>query len=282
MLEDFDGKVAVVTGAASGVGLAAAKALAKVGATVALLDVRKLPLEEAAAEVRALGARVLAIPTDVSRATAVESAARQVESMFGSVHFLMNNAAVFMRGVNMVDAPDRAWEWIFGVNLYGVIHTVRSFVARMRRQRVQGHVVNTSSLAGLVVGNRESGAYSATKFALIAYSEALEYDLRDSGIGVSVAMPGAINTQFYEHSAEQRGSLAGPNRFSTTPADIASGMAPEEVVQRVLAGVAAGQFFIATHPETRPLVEQRHERLMAAYDFAAAQFGGGERTPPSS
>lgn len=274
-MQDFAGKTAVVTGAASGVGLAAAKAFAQAGMSVALLDVRAAELEAAAHQVRALGGRVLAVPTDVSNGESVEAAAATVEREFGAVHLLMNNAAVFMRGVRMDEAPDEAWNWILGVNLYGVIHGVQSFVPRMKAHGQGGHVVNTASISGLVVGDRESGAYSATKFAVIAFSEALEHDLKGAGIGVSVVIPGGVSTDFYPNSAQSRGGLAGPNAYAETPPDIAAGMKPEEVARRMLEGVRAGQFFIPTHPQTRAVVEARHARLMAAYDFAESRFGGG-------
>ncbi len=274
-MQDFAGKTAVVTGAASGVGLAAAKAFAQAGMSVALLDVRAAELEAAAHQVRALGGRVLAVPTDVSNGESVEAAAATVEREFGAVHLLMNNAAVFMRGVRMDEAPDEAWNWILGVNLYGVIHGVQSFVPRMKAHGQGGHVVNTASISGLVVGDRESGAYSATKFAVIAFSEALEHDLKGAGIGVSVVIPGGVSTDFYPNSALSRGGLAGPNAYAETPPDIAAGMKPEEVARRMLEGVRAGQFFIPTHPQTRAVVEARHARLMAAYDFAESRFGGG-------
>ncbi len=271
-METFENRTAVVTGAASGIGRASAKAFAQLGMSVALLDIRAPELAAVVNEIRALGARAIGVTTDVSETESVEAAALQVEHTFGRVHLVMNNAAVFLRGLRMDVAPDAAWEWIVGVNLYGVIRVVRSFLPLIRAHGQDGHVINTASISGLVVGDRESGAYSATKFAVIAFSEALEHDLKGTGIGVSVLIAGAVSTDFYVNSARSRGSIGGPNRYAETPPDIAAGMKPEEVVRRMLEGVRAGQFFIPTHPETRPAVEARHARLMAAYAFAEDRF----------
>ena len=123
-------------------------------------------------------------------------------------------------------------------------------------------------MAGLHVGNRQTGAYAASKFAVVALSEALEKDLAGTNIGVSVLTPAAVATNIYANSAGLRGTVGGPNRFAQTPPDIAAGLAPDEVGERVLDGIRAGQFFLITHPETRTWVTDRHARLMAAYDFA--------------
>jgi NAD(P)-dependent dehydrogenase (short-subunit alcohol dehydrogenase family) len=189
-MQAFENRTAVVTGAASGIGLASAKAFAQLGMSVALLDIRVPELAAAVNDIRASGARAIGVTTDVSETESVEAAALQVEHTFGRVHLVMNNAAVFLRGLRMDVAPDAAWEWIVGVNLYGVIRVVRSFLPLIRAHGQDGHVINTASISGLVVGDRESGAYSATKFAVIAFSEALEHDLKGTGIGVSVVIPG--------------------------------------------------------------------------------------------
>src|SRR5262245_39810243 len=267
-MQDFAGKVAVITGAASGIGLGCARAFARAGMKVALCDLRAEPLKAAVANVRALGGEAIGIATDVSKKESVDAAAEQVVHAFGKIHVAMNNAGVVLRGLPMTDVPDEGWNWVLGVNLYGVIHGIQSFVPRIRAHGEGGHVINTASMAGLHVGNRQTGVYSASKFAVVALTEALEKDLAGTNIGVSVLTPAAVATDIYEHSAGLRGAIGGPNPFATTPADIAAGLAPDDVGARVLAGIRAGQFYLITHPDTRPWVAERYRRMMAAYDFA--------------
>jgi NAD(P)-dependent dehydrogenase (short-subunit alcohol dehydrogenase family) len=180
----------------------------------------------------------------------------------------MNNAAVFLRGGEIAEFEDDVWRWLLGVNLFGPIHCVRSFLPYIREHGRGGHIVSTSSISGFVVRDRKNGAYAATKSALVSYSEALQFDLKDEGITVSVVLPGAVASDFYLTSAEHRGKLGGKNYYPTTPADTAAGMTPAEVAARIVEGVRDERFFIATHAGTRPMVESRHAELMAAYDAA--------------
>jgi NAD(P)-dependent dehydrogenase (short-subunit alcohol dehydrogenase family) len=187
----------------------------------------------------------------------------------------MNNAAVFLRGGEIAELEDDVWRWLLGVNLFGPIHCIRSFLPYIREHGRGGHIVNTASISGFVVRDRKNGAYAATKSALVSFSEALRFDLEDSGIGVSVVLPGAVASDFYLTSAEHRGELGGPNLYPTTPPDTAAGMQPAEVAARIVDGVRGNRFFIATHPATRPMIESRHAELMAAHDAAAAWPGSG-------
>ncbi len=270
-MKDFADRVAVVTGAASGIGFETARRFAGLGMRVALLDARREAVEAAAGALREDGAAAIALAVDVAEEHAVQDAARHIIAELGGVDLLMNNAAVFLRGGEISAIGDEIWRWLLGVNLLGPIHCVRSFLPCIREQGRGGHIVNTSSISGFVVRDRQNGAYAATKSALVSYSEALRFDLRDTGIGVSVVLPGAVASDFYVTSAEHRGDLGGPNLFPTTPADTAAGMPPAEVAARIVDGIQDGRFFIATHEDTRPMVESRHEELMAAYD-AAARF----------
>jgi NAD(P)-dependent dehydrogenase (short-subunit alcohol dehydrogenase family) len=275
-MQDFSGRVAVITGAASGIGLGCARTFARAGMKVALCDLRANALAAAVENVHALGSEAIGIPTDVSKKESVEQAAEQVIRAFGKIHIAMNNAGVVLRGLPMTDITDEGWNWVLGVNLYGVIHGIQSFVPRIRAHGEGGQVINTASMAGLHVGNRQTGAYAASKFAVVALSEALEKDLVGTDIGVSVLTPAAVATDIYVNSAGLRGALGGPNRFAQTPADIAAGLTPDDVGARVLDGIQAGQFFLITHPETRAWVTERHQRLMAAYDFAEQREAKGK------
>lgn len=266
-MKEFKGKVAAVTGAASGIGLACAEAFARAGMSVALMDNRAAELEGAVERVRTLGGSAIGIVTDVSDEKAVEAAAAEIERTFGKVNLIMNNAAVFIRGHPIAEVKDDVWDWLLKVNLYGTLHGIRSFVPRMRANGEPGRVVNTASISGLYVSERLNSVYAASKFAIVAVSEGLGHDLKGSNIGVSVVAPGAVSSDFYVTSAQHRGSLGGPNLFPTTPPDTAAGMTPAEVARRVLAGIAADQFYIPTHVATRKFVQARTDRIMAGYDF---------------
>lgn len=268
-MQDFTNRVAVVTGAASGIGFETARRFAALGVGVALLDKRAPEVEAAAAMLRATGADALGLAVDVADERAVADAAKSIVAEFGRVDLLMNNAAVFLRGGEIASYGDDVWRWLIEVNLLGPVHCVRSFLPLIRAHGRGGHIVNTSSISGFVVRDRQNGIYAATKSALVSYSEALLFDLEGTGIGVSVVLPGGVASEFYEHSAAHRGTLGGPNLYPTTPPDTAAGMTPAEVAARIVEGVRANRFFIATHANTRPMVEERHAELMAAYDAAA-------------
>lgn len=268
-MKDLRDRVAVITGAASGIGFETARAFAARGMRVALLDIRPDEVAASAEAIRRDGAEATGFTVDVSDEQSVADAADRVIGGLGTVDLLMNNAAVFARGGEIAEIDDDLWRWLLGVNLLGPIHCVRSFLPHLRKHGRGGHIVNTSSISGFVVRDRQNGAYAATKAALVSYSEALRFDLEGSGVGVSVVLPGAVASDFYVTSAAHRGDLGGPNLFPTTPPDTAAGMRPAEVAARIVAGVLENRFFIATHTATRPMVEARHAELMAAYDAAA-------------
>lgn len=271
-MKQFQGKTAVITGGASGIGLATAKVLLQEGMQVVLIDNRREALDKAFAHLEGGHGKVLTLNLDIRDPVAVEQAARDARNKFGTIHLLMNNAAVFIRGHGVADVEDDVWEWLFDVNLYGTLHCIRSFLPMIRHNQEEGHIVNTCSISGLVVRDRKNGIYASSKYALIGMSEALAFDLADTNIGVSVLLPGSVASDFYITSAEHRGDLGGTNLFPTTPEDTAKGMTPDEVARRLLDGIRHDRFYIPTHPENRAMVEQKHERLMAAYD-AAASFG---------
>src|SRR5262245_31178398 len=157
---------------------------------VVLCDIRGDRLDTALAEVRALGARAIAVVTDVSDRAAVERAAREAQGTFGAIHVVCNNAGVTMHGKSVADLTPSEWDWVIGINLYGVIHGVQTFLPLIRSHGDEGHIVNTASIAGFQVWpGRRSGAYATTKYAAVALSESLAQDLADTPIGVSVLAP---------------------------------------------------------------------------------------------
>ena len=267
-MKEFDNKVAVITGAASGIGLATAKVLADEGMHLVLLDNRPDELTQAQRELTGKGVNVLGIETDVSDANAVDSAAKKVISELGTIHCLVNNAAVFYRGSAIADVDEDVWNWLLNVNLHGTLNCIRAFLPLILAHGEEGHVVTTASISGFIVRDRKNGVYATSKFALVGLSEALVHDLKNTPVNVSVVLPAAVSSDFYLSSAQHRGDLGGPNLFAETPEDTANGMSPDEVAARLLDGVRENRFYIATHPSTRDMLNEKHSELMAAYDAA--------------
>jgi NAD(P)-dependent dehydrogenase (short-subunit alcohol dehydrogenase family) len=265
MLADLNGRTAVVTGAASGIGLGLARRCVERGMNVVMLDVEAGALERAAADVAAPH-RVLSAVVDVTDAASVAQAAATAAERFGAVHLLCNNAGVSITGPiwQMTEADAR---WLIEVNLVGVINGLRAFLPAMIERGEPGHVVNTASLAGLV---SMSGAslYSATKAAVVALSEALSFDLDDAGapIGVSVLCPGLVNTRIYRSERNRPEALAdsggAPTLGDAVGQVFARGDDPLDVADRVLAAVAAGDFYVLTNEAGRVDIEARMTALV--------------------
>ena len=268
------GKGAIVTGAAGGIGLGIARTLARHGVDVVMADIDATALASAQKEVAALGVRAFARRLDVSDRDAVSQAAAEFKALLGKVHLVFNNAGVEIGGRSLAEVSDSEWDWIFAVNVFGVINGMRHFVPLIRAHAEGGHVVNTASIGGFQV-NREYrlGPYSATKAAVVALTEALAQDMEDTGIGVSVLCPAAVNTRIAESERNR------PARFGGSPAGaqsnqqreqlraaLASGMSPDEVGERMLRGMRNGDFYIFTHDEPKPWLEQRFGRILSAFD----------------
>jgi NAD(P)-dependent dehydrogenase (short-subunit alcohol dehydrogenase family) len=274
-MKELAGKVAYVTGAANGIGLGIARALAKEGVHVALADIEREGIERAAHAVEALGVRTLALPLDVSDRAAVENAARQVESYFGRVHICVNNAGVSLQRGPAYEIAPTQWDWLLGVNLFGAVNGVRAFLPLIKRHGEEGHIVNTASIAGLQVHPvLRNGSYSMTKYAVVAFSEALEAELQGSRIGVSVLCPALVTTTMNASSRRRPERFGGP--FTEDRVDVAAlvsdqqvAWTPDEVGDRVVHAMRNAEFFIFTHGVMRAGVERRHQRIMEAFDDLA-------------
>ena len=209
-MKEFKDKVAVITGAASGIGLGIARRAAKEGMKVVVADIEKEALEKTREELKASGTDVISVVIDVSKAENIEKLAKKTIDAFGEVHLLCNNAGVA--------APGALWEcivsdysWVLGVNLWGVIHGIRTFIPIMLQQDNECHIVNTSSMAGLFPGDPANGIYSITKQAVVALSESLRaiFAQNESKIGVSVLCPGIVNTNIVDSERNRPAEFCG-------------------------------------------------------------------------
>ncbi len=259
-------RVAVITGAASGIGRGLAERFAAEGMAVVLADIEEEPLAKLETDLRAKDANVLAIQTDVSNANDVENLAGQSYDTYGAVHILCNNAGVVCsRPIWEHTIAD--WEWVLGVNLWGVIHGVRAFVPRMLSQETECHIVNTASILGLVRSPGE-GIYKVSKHAVVSLSETLadELALKGSQIQVHVLCPGWVRTGILDSSRNRPDSKSHHNRNMTdnrnVRAEMKAGMSPAEVADHVYNAIQNGIFYIHTHPEHKAWVQARMEDIL--------------------
>jgi len=271
------GRVAVVTGAASGIGLGLCERFAAEGMSVVMADVEEPALSEAAAKLGAEGAHVLAVRTDVSSAEQVEALRDDAVRAFGAVHVLCNNAGVGGPHGPLWRTSPGDWEWVLRVNLGGVINGVRVFVPLLAGQDA-AHIVNTASVFGVFAG--ALGPYGISKHAIVALSETLYFQLRSEAptVGVSVLCPGAVRTRFGS-SARNRpawaGSAPAPTAAERASADQfdrlleAAGADPSDVAAAVVDGIRSGRFYILTSTNRNEAIRRRGEEIVAGGPPAA-------------
>jgi NAD(P)-dependent dehydrogenase (short-subunit alcohol dehydrogenase family) len=269
------GRVAVVTGAASGIGRALAEAFAEAGSAVVVADLDGDEAEVVAAGIRAAGGEAEAVRVDVADAAAVDQLAATTLARFRRVDVLCNNAGVSTFNL-LRDQTLDDWRWVFGVNLWGVVHGVQTFVPIMRAQGTAAHIVNTASIAGLLSGVAFIGPYAATKVAVVSISETLAQELAIDGlpIGVSVLCPSSVDTKVMESERgrptmfgmEHRTGVAESVRLAIRDSFTGpSGQTPAQIADRVLEAIHARRFWIITHPGERPVLEARLTDMLANF-----------------
>jgi NAD(P)-dependent dehydrogenase (short-subunit alcohol dehydrogenase family) len=287
-MKEFTGKVAVVTGAASGIGFALAEKCLAEGMHVVMADIEQAALEAAAEKLSAAGNNtILPVKTDVSIAAEIEKLKDKTIEEFGAVHLLFNNAGVGGGG-NSWTATKQDWDWVLGVNLWSIIYGVQTFVPQMIAQDTECHVVNTASVAGLL-GGSTNACYSVTKHGVVAFTENLFADLRSEGtkIGTSVLCPGFVNTNIFNSNRNRPDRLANEAPDATpSPEDQArmdmfrqilkNGLQPSDLANIVFDGIRKNQLYILTHEQFGPMIEQRAHNIANGINPAAVILPGSQ------
>ncbi|HEU0292100.1 MAG TPA: SDR family NAD(P)-dependent oxidoreductase [Anaerolineales bacterium] len=271
-MQEFKDKVAVITGAASGIGRGIAERCAQEGMKLVLADIEEAALVQTERELRTAGATTIAVQTDVSKAGDVEALAQVARKSFGAVHLLFNNAGVGA-GTTIWKSTLVDWEWVMGVNLWGTIHGIRTFVPIMLNQNTECHIVNTASIAGLISGSG-FGVYKVTKHGVVSLSETLSCELaeRNAKIKVSVLCPIWVRTRILDSERNRPAELQNAPAGSMIPEDeagfeainqaIQAGISPQQVAECVFEAIRDERFYILTHPESKLLIEKRMQDIL--------------------
>jgi NAD(P)-dependent dehydrogenase (short-subunit alcohol dehydrogenase family) len=275
-MDEFEGRVAVVTGAASGIGLATATRFAQLGMRVVLADVEREPLDAAISKLQGEGHEVLGVETDVRQQEAIEHLAKATLDAFGQVNVVHNNAGVVRAG-RLAELSIADWEWVLGVDLWSVIYGVKTFLPLIR-EAGEGHIINTASSAGLQ-SSPDIGPYNVAKFGVVALTETLQLELvaEKSPIGASVLCPGAIATRIVESGRNRPDAVRETEtnrRFNASASKIVSdGHTPASVAERIVEAIRAREFWILTHADWVDVLKKRVEGMADGRKLVSG-FGG--------
>jgi NAD(P)-dependent dehydrogenase (short-subunit alcohol dehydrogenase family) len=271
-MKQFEGKTAVVTGAASGIGRALAERFAQARMQVVLADIEKDALDRAVRELEERQHRVIGVVTNTMLRDSVEAMAKKAIAEFGKVHIVCNNAgiAAMASGLKPIwEVSDRDWQWVMGVNFYGVLYGIQAFVPHMLAHGEEGHIVNTASLAGVMPGG---GTYGVSKHGVLSLTETLHQNLTAAGakIGASVLCPGFVNTNIFDAERNRPKDLAtaagaepAPEMREMGRAMLAAGKQPSDVAEIVFKSIQENRFYILPHPAWDPIVRARVDAILA-------------------
>jgi len=271
-MDRIDGSNAVVVGGGSGVGRGTCVALARAGARVVVADIELDAAESTAAAIVSAGGEAVALHVDGTDTDSLSALADSAEASFGAVNVFANNVGVIV-DVPLVEATEQQWAWVLDLNLMSIVRGVNVFAPRMRHGE-GAHIVNTASMAALFagkplqVGGVHLGLYTATKHAILGYSEILRSELAPAGIGVSVLCPGLVASNLMATSLRNRPERhGGPVPTESTAAAPPGSMAPEDAGEFVVRGILGDRLHILTHPEAQPIVDARHATLLDDFAF---------------
>jgi NAD(P)-dependent dehydrogenase (short-subunit alcohol dehydrogenase family) len=270
-MENLSGKVAVITGGASGIGFATAKALAAKGAKIVIADIEATALDKAVAALSSSGAKAEGVVCDVANLSSVQNLAEQAFSKMGAVHIVFNNAGVAING-HIAQMKHSDWEWVIKVDLWGPIHGVEAFLPRLIEQKQGGQIVFTSSIAGLVP-TEGLGTYAVAKYGVVALAETLRREVRQHNIGVSVLCPLRVETNIESSERNRTADFGGAAVTPRAPAQTSSNivmagevMKPDEVATKVVDAIIANRLYILPHEESRELIRRRFDRIDRTFD----------------
>jgi NAD(P)-dependent dehydrogenase (short-subunit alcohol dehydrogenase family) len=268
VMDTLEGKGAVITGGASGIGFATARELGRRNARVVIADIEAAALATAVRQLTDEGIEAYGVDCDVTSLDAVQSLAAESFERLGAVHIVFNNAGVALGGRVAALTHDE-WRWIVDVDLWGPIHGVEAFLPRIVEQREGGHILFTASFAGLVP-NIGLGAYCVSKYGVVALAEVLHRELRDAAIGVSVVCPMWVATNIGDASRNRPAELGGPTTpvarpdAGAIPADEV--LSADAVAEQVVAAIGTDRLYILTHEISRPMVRRRFDRIDRAFE----------------
>ena len=270
-MHTLEGRTAVVTGAASGLGRAFSERFARAGMKIVMADIEREPLDRAVRELRQAGFEAVGLPVDVMDADSVAALARETKARFGAVHLVCNNAGVYPPAPASVwESTTEDWAWVMGVNFSGLLNGIRSFVPMMLEQNEPGHVVITASVTGVIPA---AGLHGVSKHASLALGEALLADLRARGapIGVSVLCPGMVNTKLLEAVRNRPPELTGeplaardgePEQGAGLRARMAQATAPDEIAEQLIEAVRDDRFYVLTHADFDDAIRDRTKAIL--------------------
>ncbi|MBV1904936.1 MAG: SDR family NAD(P)-dependent oxidoreductase [Pseudomonadales bacterium] len=287
-MKDVQGKTAFITGGASGMGLGMARAFLDAGMQVMIADIDAENLKKAEVELQQGGAKVSSVVCDVTKEQSVFDAADKTVEEFGKVHVLCNNAGVGAGGF-FDELSQSDWDWVTAVNQMGVLYGIRAFLPKIKSHGEGGHVVTTSSMAGLVNSGAGWGPYNSTKYAVVAMSEVLYSELKGINIGCSVLCPGAVATNIgkagrhrpSEYGKSERKLIVSGDGSAVNPL-LAKGLNPNIVGKLVLEGIQQDEFYIFTDPRLQSSVDRRFERIKRGFEWSARSRALVDTNSPGS
>ena len=275
-MSKFIGKTAVISGGAEGIGLSIAKALGEQKMNIVLTDINEKNLQKASLELETIGVPVLPVVLDVAKEDQWQEVAEKAIARFGKIHMVVNNAGVGGESGSIENQNARGWQWALDVNLMGVVFGAKVIVPLIKDHGEGGWIVNVASMAGMG-GTPYGGAYTATKAAVVAVSESWAGELESEGINVSVLCPAFVQTRIYDsernrqsqYKSDKKSSISENVFLNKAKKMVENGIEVSIVGKRVVEALNDGEFYIFTHPNFRPLVEERSSQINAAFEKAS-------------
>jgi NAD(P)-dependent dehydrogenase (short-subunit alcohol dehydrogenase family) len=275
-MSKFIGKTAVISGGAEGIGLSIAKALGEQKMNIVLTDINEKNLQKASLELETIGVPVLPVVLDVAKEDQWQEVAEKAIARFGKIHMVVNNAGVGGESGSIENQNARGWQWALDVNLMGVVFGAKVMVPMIKQHGEGGWIINVASMAGMG-GTPYGGAYTATKAAVVAVSESWAGELESEGINVSVLCPAFVQTRIYDsernrqsqYKTDKKSPISENVFLNKAKKMVENGIEVSIVGKRVVEALNDGEFYIFTHPNYRPLVEERSSQINAAFEKAS-------------